>query len=515
MVRHGRLSKGCQTCRTRKIKCDLLLPGCTQCSKSGWTCPEYGDSVERMFQYHNSDLFKNPRKEPSVEKKASRNARITLIPGVTVLNDVMPSTIAKEITQPMDDLAIDYFLSTHAFRDDGIVRGCFEYLLVSNDLLTHKTVFASLRAAALAAYGNKFRHKDILCESRRYYGDALRLVNCALQSQRDAATNQTMIAILLLNTFEALTSEGLSSMVNSDGHMRGVMMIMNMRGKSLMDTRQGLQVFLHMCRCLITYCIMRPVRVPLDVIRLREYAAKLLDQQSPSWRLENIMIKLADFRTDIDEGISGGYRSIVDFGFRLDYNLHSLAEDMAIPCGFAESASGTRLRSSVKLFYADPWATYIRNYIRTCRLILHNEIRNIFADVLDEPQTMSSVVSDLREASQRTSDQMTSEICASAAGYSDQLHSAASSKDRSGTVSTMAGVYFLLWPLMTAGQMTTSSALREWIIRRCRLIGEATGVQRALAVADTLLVKKLLPRLLISIAVNSRDFWINAEAGIA
>ncbi|OJJ50233.1 hypothetical protein ASPZODRAFT_22905, partial [Penicilliopsis zonata CBS 506.65] len=39
MVRLPGLSKGCQTCRRRSIKCDERRPECSQCVKAGRTCP--------------------------------------------------------------------------------------------------------------------------------------------------------------------------------------------------------------------------------------------------------------------------------------------------------------------------------------------------------------------------------------------------------------------------------------------------------------------------------------------
>ncbi|KAL2816061.1 hypothetical protein BDW59DRAFT_12123 [Aspergillus cavernicola] len=500
MVRHGRLSKGCQTCRKRKIKCDQLLPSCTQCRKGGWVCPQYGDSVERMFQYEDPNCFKKNRKEDCLkEKMLKRRGTVDFLsPAVTVRGNIVPPfNLTKEITQPVNDLAIDYFLSTHTFREDGALRGCFEYLLVSNDILTHKEVSSSLKATALTAYGNKFRHTEILHQARRYYGHALRLVNRALECQREAATNCTMISILLLNTFEALTSQSRSSMVYSDGHMRGVMMIMNLRGQSLMDTREGLQVFLHMCRCLITYCIMRPVRVPAEVIGLRAHAAKFLDRENPPWKMEEIMIKLAGFRADVSEGVLIGHSSIIERALQLDDELSALLDDMPIQWRYEEFASEEILRATPPPYYhiyPDLWVAYVWNYIRTCRLLLHKEIRDQLAESMATPQSSSTELMNLHEVSERTSDRMISDICASVAQYfrhspkivhnTDALP--AYSENAFSTVPSIAGAYFLLWPLMTSGHITESSVYRDWITRHCRVIGQLTGIKRALAIADTL-----------------------------
>lgn len=43
MVNHGP-SKGCATCRLRRVKCDEGLPACSRCTKAKRLCLGYGDS---------------------------------------------------------------------------------------------------------------------------------------------------------------------------------------------------------------------------------------------------------------------------------------------------------------------------------------------------------------------------------------------------------------------------------------------------------------------------------------
>lgn len=46
------------------------MPACNQCQKAGWKCPQYGDSLERMFQYPDvRDLERSIHNEPPRSKK--------------------------------------------------------------------------------------------------------------------------------------------------------------------------------------------------------------------------------------------------------------------------------------------------------------------------------------------------------------------------------------------------------------------------------------------------------------
>lgn len=70
MPYRGKPSKNCADCRRRKIKCDLKLPGCTQCSNAGLECEGYRNQLDLMF------LDENERTQKSVLKR-SKSSRTT------------------------------------------------------------------------------------------------------------------------------------------------------------------------------------------------------------------------------------------------------------------------------------------------------------------------------------------------------------------------------------------------------------------------------------------------------
>ena len=72
MPYRGKPSKNCADCRRRKIKCDLKLPGCTQCSNAGLECAGYRNQLDLMF------LDENERTQKSVLKR-SKTLRTTAL----------------------------------------------------------------------------------------------------------------------------------------------------------------------------------------------------------------------------------------------------------------------------------------------------------------------------------------------------------------------------------------------------------------------------------------------------
>ncbi|KAI0476913.1 hypothetical protein F4859DRAFT_67425 [Xylaria cf. heliscus] len=57
MVYCGKASQGCQSCRTRRIKCDKKHPECSQCIRVGKRCPGYRDQLSLLFRDESSKVI--------------------------------------------------------------------------------------------------------------------------------------------------------------------------------------------------------------------------------------------------------------------------------------------------------------------------------------------------------------------------------------------------------------------------------------------------------------------------
>ncbi|KAI0406691.1 hypothetical protein F4802DRAFT_613224 [Xylaria palmicola] len=58
MVYCGKASQGCQSCRTRRIKCDKKRPECSQCIRVGKKCPGYRDQLSLLFRDESSKVIR-------------------------------------------------------------------------------------------------------------------------------------------------------------------------------------------------------------------------------------------------------------------------------------------------------------------------------------------------------------------------------------------------------------------------------------------------------------------------
>ncbi|TGO20894.1 hypothetical protein BPAE_0258g00150 [Botrytis paeoniae] len=326
--RHGKLSKGCQTCRKRKIKCDEVMPACNQCLKAGWMCPQYGDSLERMFQYSDvRDLEKSTHNEPLKSKeKASCMISVPLAFKSQIPSIVLP----KDILNTINDRAIDFLFSTHVFQDSGPVRGYYEYLFFHrNDPNINHTLYTTITAVSLAAYAYAFKYFFLLKKETQSFGYALRLVNTALSSIEEATKDYTIISVVLFNTFGVLTCQNLDTLMDCDRHISGATSMIKLRGFRQMETRHGLQLFLQMNTILLQSCIWHSFRVPDDLIELQKHAASFLNANDPAWKLNGLIVELTTFRADVKDGILYESSSIIMAAIDLDIKFWSLASEMS------------------------------------------------------------------------------------------------------------------------------------------------------------------------------------------
>ncbi|KAH7403022.1 hypothetical protein BKA64DRAFT_668176 [Cadophora sp. MPI-SDFR-AT-0126] len=492
LSRRGRLSRGCGTCRKRKIRCDETQPSCRHCIKAGWACPRYDDVKERLFQNRTlADFQDNPfrgaggseipaaqYKDSGSTQRGGRRHAMSLSP-------------PPHIVQAVSDRAIDLFLSSHVLRDKASIRGYFEYL--PDFSLSHRqdsSFSASLNAAALAAYGNTVQSTEILIQARAYLGAAIRCVNKALMSPDDAIKDTTVISIMLLATFETITCRDQKSLKDCDMHTKGATAIIEMRGLQQFQSVLGMQLFVQMCGEISRGCLQRSVHVPSGVIAARSHAAALFGEPDTAWKLGDLIIQVAEFRATVKDRILCTPAAIIATALELDALLYILATFVPIEYRFEIMQPHHNLelvRGGYYHVYPSFSAAHFWNDLRTCRILLHQEICRQ-AELLHMPDQ------DQLLQSKGLIHQHGLDICATVPQYSgyltllvpQNLMAKPPQNLLPGTSVHAHAVYSLLWPLLIAGQSTDSDDKRPWIVLRARDIGRSTGIHQAFALADVL-----------------------------
>lgn len=92
---------------------------------------------------------------------------------------------------------------------------------------TNPLLDTSVRAVTLVHIGRLNNSEPFIMESRPYYGQALRLLNKALQDRKHGTSNETLCAVILLSFYEMFASDNNESWIR---HAGGVSALMRARG---------------------------------------------------------------------------------------------------------------------------------------------------------------------------------------------------------------------------------------------------------------------------------------------
>lgn len=261
-------------------------------------------------------------------------------------------------------------------------------------------------------------------------------------------------------------------------------------------------------------CFQRSVRVPPDVITYRNYAAAFLETSNPRWRLSSILIDFSEVRASIEDGTISEPGEIIRALLEIDTELDALSTSMPDGWEFetvVSYADPELVYMKHYHIYPDLWVAMLWNCLRTCRLIVRQEIcAQLDAIEADAASPTFQIRDAQREISMAVMEQSGFDICASIpqyGGYLSLLSKARSSSPNSpegfsratgsmistetllpnGDVPMVAGTYFILWQLLKVGEApSTTSCQKYWIINRLKHLGNFTGIQQAFGVAEVL-----------------------------
>ncbi|KAF2640389.1 hypothetical protein P280DRAFT_401158 [Massarina eburnea CBS 473.64] len=310
----GKPSKGCGTCKSRRIKCDEKRPICGNCIKSGRDCPGYRDEFDLMFRDENKAMAKksrrNNRKTParnvddrsndqcltfnstpntSLQPSPSRTSR-SATPQLAVESSYRQLEIATHYGVPNDQNAWNTFLWNlqhdvpptitlspefeavpFFFRNfvslpqqADSMRGYLELLLpLYNRSSPSSALHLATVAVSLAACGNYPGRGSLQPEAARIYGQALGKLNEDLQDPVAARSDESILATLLFSLYETVTSTQ-NTITGWGNHVDGAVALTKLRGTEQFKDPISHAVFRAVRTMMITSCVQRskPIEEP-------------------------------------------------------------------------------------------------------------------------------------------------------------------------------------------------------------------------------------------------------------
>ena len=351
---------------------------------------------------------------------------------------------------------------------------------------TDKTLIASVDAVSLAFFSFQFDCVQASHVSRKRYLSALPLVNKALSAPESAASDSTLLAVLLLDLYEKISNNNPRSISSWMSHINGALALVALRKEPLLQDYTGLRLSARLSTNLLISCVSANSPVPPALIKLRSDLEPFLNKEDPKWRISGLVVKYANLKGAVQDGCLC-VSDIVTRASDLDSEFEILVKQMppswhystVYPEEASERVFGQRYDT-----YQDHFITQSWNVVRVMRILLNDILRK--SDVMLDRSSLDKASSYPRLPLATSSiDDLAKEICATA----PQFTAYEKTKPRSQLYSTTQKLqsYSLLFPLYAAGVYASSTTrIKPWIIKQLRFMSHEMGIRNAGTVADVL-----------------------------
>ncbi|KAK4664452.1 uncharacterized protein QC763_505650 [Podospora pseudopauciseta] len=529
MVYLGRPSKGCQMCRTRRIKCDETKPTCNQCAKARRQCPGYRDEFDLLLRNENQAAARRALKantaaassSSSSSKKATasnKNAQPHPRQQALQLSRSQTAALTNSLSIPVEDLATCHFLSNFVLvppQEQHSARGYNHFLLpllqqysngTSREEITH--LQHAFNACALASLGERYgapspgrghgrlttgkEKETLLRKGAEEYTLALMATNAALRDPVRCKEDGTLAAVLLLGMFENITArQDTGSAWGS--HVEGAVQLVKARGKKQLKSKLGVQLFVVVRSQLIIHNFITATPLPMGV-------SWWLNEDANSDPTANACERLNLLTAELRSEVYGFFSSPLSFSSSPasiaaveEFLARARALDAEAVEWFAtlprswqiesipySSSGNENIFPGVVHVYPDMWTAAIFNLARATRMVLMSIIVRCAA-FLVRPGDYRTTAEYAFAA--RTASSVVSEVIASVPYHLGHLPPR---KDKRGNPIENSlngrglGGYFLTWPLacvVTHDHVT--DAQREYVRGRLRYIGDEHGIKYA------------------------------------
>ena len=204
------------------IQCDEQKPSCARCERAGRQCPGYRVPGDMIFRSMNATA-ENKSLKPRRRLNKANQAKAIVSAGSrsqssdsqssgrcysnAILANRRSSASSERPGQPMptdwDQQAICLFFEDYVIP---VEMGRGGYLSFLPDLYRQHQDIAylskALHAVSMASLANRTSMSHLVVRARRSYGEALTLINVALNDERLAKSDELLASLMLLTKYE-------------------------------------------------------------------------------------------------------------------------------------------------------------------------------------------------------------------------------------------------------------------------------------------------------------------------
>ncbi|KAF7556755.1 hypothetical protein G7046_g6216 [Stylonectria norvegica] len=217
-------SSGCQLCRTRRVKCDEVRPGCGNCRKYGADCPGYDRGLKFVEGKHQ---IRQKGKQTDRQASLSSNATQVGAPACKKTSTSLVTPLARTLLPLRGQVMYVMMESFRPADSPHDIVGLFSWIDI--DRLGKRAVLdGAICSLALHLTGKEEQNSDLVAYSRTLYGQCLSELQATLQHASEWKSSETLCSAILLCFYELFA--GTSAPDTWLQHAKGIGVLMEQRG---------------------------------------------------------------------------------------------------------------------------------------------------------------------------------------------------------------------------------------------------------------------------------------------
>ncbi|KAH7128643.1 hypothetical protein B0J11DRAFT_275581 [Dendryphion nanum] len=250
MVNPGRPSRGCMTCRRRRVKCDETRPKCNRCIKLSTSC-EWRDDWSNVFR--DQEQWAEKKVEKRVERaqnhRKKQQNQLVLKSPAHVPKTKHENTFGLINPLAMPQIGAEVYAISQFFVDYGFLKGTCPFTDVVYPLYDSQNAPECLKsilpAVALASIARQTRRYELMQEAQRQYGRSLKRLAHTLSDPVALKHDATLATVYMLSLYEMICFDSRRNNASPyETHGAGRLAILRLRGRDQFMTLDGANLFL-------------------------------------------------------------------------------------------------------------------------------------------------------------------------------------------------------------------------------------------------------------------------------